>query len=146
MRSTMFVEDNNQFPVKAQRLSFSFFILFIIIISFLVIGYICSNIVLMKLGYQSIDLEKKKDELMVQKYQLESTVENLSSLTRIEKIAVQELGMCRPERIEFIAMLPNNIVVDMMAQQPSISESENRFIQAGSLFKEFANLKVFQNQ
>jgi cell division protein FtsL len=146
MRSTMFVEDNNQFPVKTQRLSFSFFIFSIIIVSFLVIGYICSNIVLMKLGYQSIELEKKKDELMVQKYQLESTVENLSSLTRIEKIAVQELGMCRPERIEFIAMLPNNIVFDMMAQQPSIPESDNRFIEAGSLFKEFANLKIFQNQ
>ena len=142
----MFVEGNNQFPLKAQRLSFSFFIFSIIIVSLLVIGYICSNIMLMKLGYQSIELEKKKDELIVQKCQLESTVENLSSLTRIEKIAVQELGMCRPERIEFIAMLPNNIVFDMMAQQPSTSESDNRFIEAGSLFKEFANLKIFQNQ
>ena len=146
MISKMFVEDNNQFPVKSQRISFSFLIFFISIVSLLVIGYICSNIMLMKLGYQSIELEKKKDELMVQKYQLESTVENLSSLTRIEKIAVQELGMHRPERIEFIAMLPNNIVFDMMAQQPSTPESDNRFIEAGSLFKEFANLKIFQNQ
>ena len=146
MKSIMFVEGNNQFPLKAQRLSFSFFIFSIIIVSLLVIGYICSNIMLMKLGYQSIELEKKKDELIVQKCQLESTVENLSSLTRIEKIAVQELGMCRPERIEFIAMLPNNIVFDMVAQQPSISESDSSFIEAGSLFKEFANLKIFQNQ
>ncbi len=146
MKNTMFVGGNNQFPVKAQRLSFSFFIFSIIIVSLLVIGYICSNIMLMKLGYQSIELEKKKDELLVRKYQLESTVENLSSLTRIEKIAVQELGMCRPEKIEFIAMLPNNVVFDMMAQQSSVPETENRFIEAGTFFKEFANLKIFQNQ
>ena len=64
----------------------------------------------------------------------------------IEKIAVQELGMCRPEKIEFIAMLPNNVVFDMMAQQSSAPETENRFIEAGTFFKEFANLKIFQNQ
>ncbi len=146
MKRTILAEDNNQFPLKAQRLSFSFFILSIILISLLVIGYICSNITLMKLGYHSIDLEKKKEELLVEKYQLEYTVEKLSSLTRIENIAVQELGMCRPERIEFIAMLPSNVTFDMMAIQTSISEPEIGFIEAGTFFREFANLKIFQNQ
>ncbi len=146
MKSIITMEENNQFSFKTNRLPFYFFIFSIILISLLVIGYICSNIVLMKLGYQSIDLEKKRDELLVRKNHMESTVENLSSLTRIEKIAMQELDMCRPERIEFIAMLPSNINLSMMAMQSSESEPEGRFVEASAFFKEFVNLQIFQNQ
>ncbi len=145
MKSSVFIEENEQISGKNQRLSFSFFFLSIIIISLLVIAYIGSNIILMKLGYQSINLEQKRDELLIQKYQLESTVENLSSLTRIEKIAIQQLGMCRPERIEFIAMIPNSINNTLIANQPSEAEQNNKFLEAGTFFKEFANFNIFSN-
>ncbi|MDD3656324.1 MAG: hypothetical protein PHI72_06090 [Atribacterota bacterium] len=146
MKDIVSMEESEQFPLKHHRLSFSFFIFSIIMVSLLIIGYICSNIILMKLGYQSIDLEKRKDELLVQKYQLESTVESLSSLTRVENIAVQELGMCRPEKIEFIAMLPSYINNNMTAEQPSELDQRGKFLEAGTFFKEFANLQIFRNQ
>ena len=146
MKDIVSMEESEQFLLKNHRLSFSFFIFSIIMVSLLIIGYICSNIILMKLGYQSIDLEKRKDELLVQKYQLESTVESLSSLTRVESIAVQELGMCRPEKIEFIAMLPSHINNNMIAEQPSESNQSGKFLEAGTFFKEFANLQIFRNQ
>lgn len=146
MKSITFMEENEQIPLKSHRLSFSLFILFIMIVSLLSVMYICSNITLMKLGYQSLELEKKKDEILVQKYQLESSVENLSSLTRIEKIAVYELGMCQPERIEFIAMLPKEVDFNLPLEQTAELKSDNTFIEAGGFLKEFANLNIFQNQ
>jgi len=142
----MFIEENGQFQEKNHKVSFSFFLFFIIIISLLVIGYICSNTILMKLGYQSIDLEQKRDQLLVEKDQMEYSVECLSSLTRIERIAYQELGMHRPEKIEFIAMVPANLnrntFVDMTPEQ----EQDTRYLQAGAFLKEFADLQIFRNQ
>jgi cell division protein FtsL len=145
MKEMIFLEEDEHFQLKVHKVSFSFFIFIIIIVSLLVIGYICSNITLMKLGYQSIDLEKKRDELLVQKYQLECSVEQLSSLTRIEKIARQELGMCRPEKIEFVAMLPAKTNNNMTAQQPS-EEDSRIFLEADAFLKKFANLPIFKNQ
>jgi len=146
MRESIFIEDNNQFQGKNYKISFSLFLFIIIIVSLLVISYICSNILLMKLGYQSIDLEQKKEQLLAENYQLEYSVECLSSLTRIEKIASQELGMSRPEKIEFIAMLPANINSAMVASQPSEEEQGSNYLEAGNFLRELASLQVFKNQ
>jgi cell division protein FtsL len=146
MKEMIFLKKNEQYPLKIQRFSFSFFVFTTFLISFLVFGYICSNITLIKLGYQSLDLEKKRDELLVEKGQLEYHVENLSSLTRIEKIAIQELGMCRPEKIEFVAMLPSNIKTDVAALPSAEPEQENRFLAAGVFFQELSGLRLFQNR
>ena len=146
MREIVFIEDNNQFQGKNYKISFSLFLFIIIIVSLLVISYIFSNIVLMKLGYQSIDLEQKREQLLAENYQLEYSVECLSSLTRIEKIASQELGMSRPEKIEFIAMLPANINSAMVASQPSEEEQRSNYLEAGNFLRELASLQVFKNQ
>jgi len=145
MREIIFIEDNNQFQGKNYKISFSLFLFIIIIVSLLVISYICSNILLMKLGYQSIDLEQKREQLLAENYQLEYSVECLSSLTRIEKIASQELGMSRPEKIEFIAMLPANIN-SAIASQPSEEEQGSNYLEAGNFLRELASLQVFKNQ
>ena len=146
MREIIFIEENNQFQGKNHKISFSLFLFIIIIVSLLVISYICSNILLMKLGYQSIDLEQKREQLLAENYQLEYSVECLSSLTRIEKIASQELGMSRPEKIEFIAMLPANINSAMVASQPSEEEAGSNYLEAGNFLREFASLQIFKNQ
>jgi len=146
MRDILFIEENGQFQGKNHKLSFSFFLFIITIISLLVIGYICSNILLMKLGYQSIELEQKRDQLLAAKNQMEYSVEHLSSLTRIERIAYQELGMNRPERIEFIAMLPANLKRDMIANQLTEEEQGPYYLEAGTFLREFANLQIFKNQ
>ena len=146
MKEIVFLTGNEQCPLKLQRFSFSLFIFITFLITLLVFGYICSNIILIKLGYHSLDLEKKKDELLVQKCQLEYNVENLSSLTRIEKIAIQELGMCRPEKIEFIAMLPSNIEIDTVDIQPTESEQKNKILAAGVFFQGLNKLQFFQNR
>lgn len=146
MKDIISIEENGQFKEKKHKVSFSFFLFIIIIISLLVIGYICSNITLMSLGYQSIDLEQKKDQLMVRKNQLEYSAGHLSSLTRIERIACQELGMHRPENIEFIAMLPADINRNAVATQTSEESQDAGYLEAGTFLKEFANLQIFQNQ
>lgn len=146
MREITFNEENGQFQEKNHKLSFSFIIFIIIFISLIIIGYIYSNIVLMKLGYQSLDLEQKKEQLLVSKNHLEYSVETLSSLTRIEKIAYQDLGMQRPEKIEFIAMQPLPIETVAIASQPTQQGEGTKFLEAGSFLKEFANLQIFKNQ
>lgn len=146
MKEIVLLEENSQYPLKVRRFPFYIFIFTIILIGLLVFGYICSNIILMKLGYQSLDLERKKDELLVEKCQLEYNVENLSSLTRIERIAVQELGMCRPEKIEFVAMLPSSIETDMAALPLTEPEQKSKFLTASVFLGGFTKLPVFQNQ
>ncbi len=145
MNDIIYSDKINQFQGKSHKLSFSLFLLTIILASLLIIGYICSNITLMKLGYQSIDLEQKKEQLLAKKYQLEYSVECLSSLTRIERIANQELGMSRPEKIEFIVMLPNNIEKEKIINPPS-QENDTRYLRAGNFLPELVNLKIFENQ
>ena len=142
----MFIEENGQFQEKNHKVSFSFFLFIIIIISLLVIGYICSNTILMKSGYQSIDLEQKRDQLLVEKDQMEYSVECLSSLTRIERIAYQELGMHRPEKIEFIAMVPASLSRNAFADMSPEQEQDIRYLEAGAFLKEFADLQIFRNQ
>ena len=146
MREIIFIEENNLFQGKNHKISFSLFLFIIIIVSLLVISYICSNIVLMKLGYQSIDLEQKREQLLAENYQLEYSVECLSSLTRIERIASQELGMSRPEKIEFIAMLPAKINSAMVVSQTSKEEQGSNYLEAGNFLREFASLQIFKNQ
>jgi hypothetical protein len=68
-------------------------------------------------------------------------------LTRIEKIASEGLGMKRPEKIEFIAMLPARINTNSVVAEQSSNEAEERtYLQAGNFPREFANLPIFKNQ
>lgn len=147
MKDILLIGENNQFQEKNHKLLLSFFLFILILISLLVIFYICTNIVLMKLGYQSIELEQRKEQLLAENDQLEYSVECLSSLTRIEKIASEELGMKRPEKIEFIAMLPSRLNTSSeLAEQPSKKADERAYLQAGNFPREFANLPFFKNQ
>ena len=53
--------------------------------------------------------------------------------------------MCRPEKIEFVAMLPAKTNNNMTAQQPS-EEDSRIFLEADAFLKKFANLPFFKNQ
>lgn len=144
----MFIEENGYFKGKKYKVSFSFFLSVVLIIALLVIGYICSNIFLMRLGYRTLELEQKKELLLAEKAQLEYSVENLSSLTRIEEIACKQLGMHRPERIEFIAMVPagiDNFAIASNTQKEERTEKAG-YLEAGTFLGEIADLKIFQNQ
>ena len=145
MKSMIFAEENNQLKERNYKVSFSFFLCIVVMISLFIVGYICSNIVLMKLGYQSIDLEQKKEELLVRQDQLAYSVECLSSLNRIEKIALQELGMHRPEKIEFIAILPAVIEPYTVASKPSQESQESSYLEAGVFLKELIHLQIAKN-
>lgn len=146
MKDIFFNGDNIQFQSKNDRVSFSFFLLIILLISILVIGYISSNIVLMKLGYQSMDLEQEREQLLAENNQLEYTVENLSSLTRIEQIAYQDLAMHRPEKIEFIAMLPANSKVNQLVNNPTEQGQASGYIEASIFPKQLPDLQIFKNR
>ncbi|MDD4363180.1 MAG: hypothetical protein PHD33_03095 [Atribacterota bacterium] len=146
MKNIMLIEENNQFQRKNHKVSFYIFLFIIFVVGLMVIGYICSNIALMKLGYQSIDLEQKRDYFLKENAQMEYSVECLSSLTRIEQIACEELGMRRAENIEFIAMVPAKINTEMVASKPAGEMQQTDYLEAGSLFREFASLQIFRNQ
>jgi len=147
MKDIILLEGNNQFQEKNHKISLSLFLFIIVMISLLVIFYICSNIMLMKLGYQSLELEQKREQLLAENAQLEYSVECLSSLTRIERIASQELGMKQPEKIEFIAMVPARVASSpIVAGEQQSDEREGTYLQAGNFLREFANLNIFRNQ
>ena len=126
------------------KFSFSLFLVVVLITSIIIIGYISINISLMKLGYHSMELEEQKINLSTQRDQLEYSVENLSSLTRIEKIACQELNMQRAEKIEFIALLPTKKNINL-AQVSQESGKEQPYIEAGTIFKQLTDLQIFKN-
>jgi len=145
MKDIILFEENIQFQEKNHKISLSLFLFIIVMISLLVIFYICSNIMLMKLGYQSLELEQKREQLLAENAQLEYSVECLSSLTRIERIASQELGMKRPGKIEFIAMVPAGINSNSVIAEQHTEERETAYLEAGSFLREFANLNIFRN-
>lgn len=79
------------------------FLILVVFITSIVIFYISNNIVLTELGYKIIQLENNKIDLEEENKRLELTVESLSALSRIEKIACNQLGMVRPKEVNFIA-------------------------------------------
>jgi len=54
--------------------------------------------------------------------------------------------MSRPEKIEFIAMLPANINSAMAVSQTSKEEQGSNYLEAGNFLREFASLQIFKNQ
>jgi len=85
---------------------FGSFLILVILVTSIVIFYISNNIVLAELGYKLIKLENDKIALEEENKELELTVETLSALDRIEKIACNQLGMIRPKVVKFIALNP----------------------------------------
>jgi len=85
---------------------FGSFLILVILVTSIVIFYISNNIVLTELGYKLIKLENDKIVLEEENEKLELTVETLSALDRIEKIAYNQLGMIRPKEVKFIALNP----------------------------------------
>ena len=85
---------------------FGSFLILVILVTSIVIFYISNNIVLTELGYKLIKLENDKIALEEENEKLELTVETLSALDRIEKIAYNQLGMIRPKEVKFIALNP----------------------------------------
>lgn len=82
------------------------FLVLVIFITSVVVFYISSNIILTELGYKLIKLEDDRITLEEENKKLELTVETLSALDRIEKIASNRLGMIRPKEVRFIALNP----------------------------------------
>ena len=91
---------------KNALIVFGSFLILVILVTSIVIFYISNNIVLTELGYKLIKLENEKIALEEENKKLELTVETLSALDRIEKIACNQLGMIRPKEVKFIALNP----------------------------------------
>jgi len=85
---------------------FASFLILVILATSIVILYISNNIVLTELGYKLIKLENNKITLEEENKRLELTIETLSALDRIEKIACNQLGMIRPKEVKFITLNP----------------------------------------
>ncbi|GAF71234.1 unnamed protein product, partial [marine sediment metagenome] len=91
---------------KNTLIVFGSFLILVILVTSVVIFYISNNIILTELGYKLIKLENVKITLEEENKKLELTVETLSALDRIEKIASNHLGMIRPKEVKFIALNP----------------------------------------
>jgi cell division protein FtsL len=99
---------HNNYKNKNTLITGSLFLIFVAFITFVILFYISNNIILSELGYKFIKLENSKVQLEEQNKKLELTVETLSALDRIEKIACNNLGMSRPKNVEYIALNPTS--------------------------------------
>jgi cell division protein FtsL len=88
--------------------------------------FTCAQIAV--LGYRVVALQDEIGELEVANQRLELSIAQLSSLTRVEKVASAELGMLKPEGGHTIAMAgqPEEVpVVDLRNEgQPQPPEAE----------------------
>jgi len=105
MRGSSAIATGN-YESKNALIVFGSFLILVILVTSIVIFYISNNIVLTELGYKLIKLENVKIALEEENKKLELTVETLSALDRIEKIASNHLGMIRPKEVKFIALNP----------------------------------------
>ncbi|TET04602.1 MAG: hypothetical protein E3J83_06975 [Candidatus Atribacteria bacterium] len=105
MRGSSAIATGN-YESKNALIVFGSFLMLVILVTSVVIFYISNNIVLTELGYKLIKLENVKIALEEENKKLELTVETLSALDRIEKIASNHLGMIRPKEVKFIALNP----------------------------------------
>lgn len=105
MRGSSAIATGN-YESKNTLIVFGSFLILVILVTSVVIFYISNNIVLTELGYKLIKLENVKIALEEENKKLELTVETLSALDRIEKIASNHLGMIRPKEVKFIALNP----------------------------------------
>jgi len=105
MRGSSAIATGN-YESKNALIVFGSFLMLVILVTSVVIFYISNNIILTELGYKLIKLENDKIALVEENKKLELTVETLSALDRIEKIASNHLGMIRPKEVKFIALNP----------------------------------------
>ena len=105
MRGSSAIATGN-YESKNTLIVFGSFLILVILVTSVVIFYISNNIILTELGYKLIKLENVKIALEEENKKLELTVETLSALDRIEKIASNHLGMIRPKEVKFIALNP----------------------------------------
>lgn len=105
MRGSSAIATGN-YESKNTLIVFGSFLILVILVTSVIIFYISNNIVLTELGYKLIKLENVKIALEGENKKLELTVETLSALDRIEKIASNHLGMIRPKEVKFIALNP----------------------------------------
>ena len=105
MRGSSAIATGN-YESKNALIVFGSFLMLVILITSVVIFYISNDIILTELGYKLIKLENDKIALVEENKKLELTVETLSALDRIEKIACSQLGMIRPKEVKFIALNP----------------------------------------
>lgn len=91
---------------KNTLIVFASALIIVILVTTIVIFYISNNIILTELGYKLIKLENNKTTLEEENKNLELTVETLSALDRIEKIAYNQLQMIRPKEVKFITLNP----------------------------------------
>ena len=105
MRGSSAIATGN-YESKNALIVFGSFLMLVILVTSIIIFYISNNIVLTELGYKLIKLENDKTALEEENKKLELTVETLSALDRIEKIACNQLGMIRPKEVKFIASNP----------------------------------------
>ena len=99
-------QTSNDMNLKKKN-AFVFCCLFLasmIILASLVVFYISNHIIIVNMGYKIIELENIKTELEEQNKKCELLVDTMSALDRIDAIAKKQLGMIRPEKVEFIAL------------------------------------------
>jgi cell division protein FtsL len=136
MRGSSAIASGN-YESRNALIIFGLFLILVILVTSIVIFYISSNIVLTELGYKLIQLENNKITLEEKNKKLELTVETLSALDRIEKIACNQLGMIRPKEVKFIALNPmaKNNSGDNIGAISNHYEEEKKFWASSDLGK-----------
>ncbi|MBI5182223.1 MAG: cell division protein FtsL [Nitrospirae bacterium] len=96
------------------------------LILFIAITYVWQRVMIVELGYEIERLRQQRTELSRKNAELLTEVSSLSSLPRIEKIALSNLNMKRPEKGSVI------IVRDIRPAPVMIGETESSPLQQAS--------------
>lgn len=80
------------------------FILIVTIIALILISYICQSVNITRLNYTLAELSKEYNKIQEENHKLNIELAKNKSLSRIEKLARNDLHMSEPERVEVVLL------------------------------------------
>ncbi|TDX53021.1 cell division protein FtsL [Orenia marismortui] len=101
------IRQNVRTKVKKSRSNATFKLMLlygflIFLIGILVILYINQYVQISRMNFEVEKLEEKRDKLKTEQAHLQLDISELKSLSRIEKIAKNKLGMIEPNKVKYI--------------------------------------------
>lgn len=108
----------------------------------LLVVYLCIKVSTM--GYEIVRLEKDIDKLQATNHMLEFKIAEQISLDRVEMLATQRLGMCKPDRSKCIAVAAKKPEPVNLASQETASDINHNNTKIGekTLQKLYSNLML----
>jgi cell division protein FtsL len=77
-----------------------------LVVAALLAGIVALNVGVLRLNMEAERLEEERNELVARHDSLESELSRKAAAGRIEALALHRLGLVRPERTDYLRLLP----------------------------------------